>query len=186
MVLEDPGVDLVLHVTQLRRRHRLPVAEVEAELVGAHVGAGLAHVGAEPLAQRGVQEVRGGVVALSGVSCQAVDSRVHPLPGAQLAVLEHAVDRLVLAQPDDLGDAHATVAVGALDHTDVGDLAAPGGVEGRIGELEEDAPVDRFQCRHRGRLLGRLIADEARRETRRAGEGAGPVAARRPLAPARG
>ena len=44
------------------------MAEVEAQLVGADVGAGLAHVRAEALAQRGVQQVGGGVVGLGGVA----------------------------------------------------------------------------------------------------------------------
>ena len=51
------------------------MAEVEAQLVGADVGAGLADVAAEALAQRGLQQVRGGVVRLGGVAGAAVDAR---------------------------------------------------------------------------------------------------------------
>ena len=63
---EDPAVDHRLDVRELLGREPLAVGEVEAQLVGADVGAGLAYVGAEPLAQRRVQQVGGGVVALGG------------------------------------------------------------------------------------------------------------------------
>ncbi len=98
------------------------------------------------------------------------------LPRLQFAVLEHGVDRLVLAEPDNLGDPRAAVAIGAFDHADVGDLAAAGGVEGRIGELQQHPPVDALQRLHGGRLLGRLVADETRRKAGGAGEGARLVA----------
>ena len=49
------------------------MGEVEAQLVGAHRGAGLAHVVAEPLAQRRVQEVGRGVVAHRRVAGLVVD-----------------------------------------------------------------------------------------------------------------
>src|SRR5215203_5690534 len=58
-----PLVDPLLDVAQLVGAERLAVGEVEAELVRADRGAGLADVGPETLAQRRVQEVGGGVVA---------------------------------------------------------------------------------------------------------------------------
>ncbi len=81
------------------------MAEVEAQLVRADVGAGLAHVVAEALAQRGVQQVRRGVVALSGVARRVVDAREHGLAGVQLAPLEHDRERLVVAEAKDALDA---------------------------------------------------------------------------------
>ena len=67
---------------------RLAVGEVEAQLVGADRGAGLAHVGAEPLAQRRVQEVGRGVVAHRRVAGLAVDHRPRPRsPGSIAAPL---------------------------------------------------------------------------------------------------
>ena len=60
-------------VAQLLGAERLAVGEVEAQLVGAHRRAGLADVGAEPLAQRRVQEVGRGVVAHRRVAGLAVD-----------------------------------------------------------------------------------------------------------------
>ena len=61
-VLEDPLVDDLLDALALLRRQRLRVREVEAQLVRAHGRAGLAHVVAEHLLQRLVQEVRRRVV----------------------------------------------------------------------------------------------------------------------------
>ena len=54
-------------------RDRLVVAEVEAEPVGRDQRARLLHVRAEHLAQRPVQDVRGGVVAADPVAAHAVD-----------------------------------------------------------------------------------------------------------------
>ena len=62
VVVGDPAVDPVLDAVDVLGRQRLAVGEVEAQLVGPHGRAGLAHVRAEPLAQRRVQQVRGGVV----------------------------------------------------------------------------------------------------------------------------
>ena len=62
-----------LDVAQLLGAEPLAVGEVEAQLVRPHVGAGLAHVRAEPLAQRRVQQVGGGVVAHRGEPRVALD-----------------------------------------------------------------------------------------------------------------
>ena len=141
MVGEDPLVDLLLDVAQLLRGQRLAVREVEAQLVGPDVGAGLAHVRADARAQRGVQQVRRGVVAGGRAPVRGIDARDHALALVQLALrgLEH--QRLVVAEPHDVDDARAAVAVLALDHAGVGDLAATGGVERRLDELEQHAAV---------------------------------------------
>ncbi len=88
VVGEDPLVHAVLDVAQLLGAQRRGVAEVEAQLVGADVGAGLAHVLAEALAQRGVQQVRGGVVALGRVAGGVVDAGEHGLVGVELPLLQ--------------------------------------------------------------------------------------------------
>ena len=119
------------------------MAEVEAQLVGADVGAGLAHVRAEALAQRGVQQVGGGVVALGRVAGGVVDAREHGLLGVERPPLEHHRERLVVAEAEDALHARAAVAVLALDRADVGDLAAAGRVEGGLGELDEVVAVRR-------------------------------------------
>ena len=64
IVAGNPLVDAILHVAQLLGAQRLAVAEVKAELVRPDVGACLVHVVAQALAQRRLQQVRGGVVAL--------------------------------------------------------------------------------------------------------------------------
>ena len=114
-----------------------PVGEVEAQLVGPDVGAGLAHVRAEALAQRRVQEVGGGVVALGRAARGAVDARDHALALVQLALdrLEH--QRLVVAEAQHVGHAGGAVARFAADLAAVVDLAAAGGVERRLDELDE-------------------------------------------------
>ena len=118
---------------------RRAVREVEAQLVRADVGAGLAHVGAEALAQRRVQEVRRRVVALGRAPRVAVDARVDALAVVQLALLGLEHERLVVAEPHDVDDLRAAAAVLALDHAGVVDLAAAGGVERGLDELREHA-----------------------------------------------
>ena len=149
---------------------RRAVGEVEAQLVRADVGAGLADVGAEALAQRGVQEVRRRVVALGRAAGVAVDLREHPLAVVQLAAqrLEH--ERLVVAEAHDVDDLRAAAAVLALDHARVVHLAAAGGVERGLDELGQRAAVLGGHRRDRGRLLGRLVAGEDARGARRGRE----------------
>ena len=48
-------------------------------------------------------------------------------------------ERLVVADAHDVDDARRAVAALALDGADVGDLAAAGRVERRLGELDEHA-----------------------------------------------
>ena len=59
--------------------------EVEAQLVGADIGAGLAHVVPSALAQRGVEQVRGGVVGGGGVAGARSTACVDMLAALQLA-----------------------------------------------------------------------------------------------------
>ena len=91
------------------------VGEVEAQLVGAHVGARLADVRAQPRPQRRVQQVRRGVVGRRRVARPAVDARDDALPRLQLARDRLDDDRLVVAQAQDVDDLRAAVAVLALD-----------------------------------------------------------------------
>jgi hypothetical protein len=78
LVERDLGVDAVLHVPDVLVAQRGAVGEVEAQLVRADVRTGLAHVRAQALAQRGVQQVRGRVVALGGVADRRRHTRDHP------------------------------------------------------------------------------------------------------------
>ena len=135
------------------------MGEVEAQLVRADVGARLAHVRAEALAQRGVQQVRRGVVGLGRVARRAVDARDHLLALVQRALLDLDDHRLVVARARHVDDARAAVARLAGDHAGVGDLAAALGVERRAVEL-------RGRCRAARRdgraLFERLVARELR------------------------
>ena len=141
MVGEDPLVDLLLDVAQLLGAQRLAVREVEAQLVGPDVGARLAHVRADALAQRRVQQVRRGVVARRRAPVRRIDARDDALALAQLALLGLEHERLVVAEPHDVDHARAAVAALALDDAGVGDLPAARRVERRLDELEQHAAV---------------------------------------------
>ena len=73
--------------------------------------------------------------------------------------LEH--ERLIVAEAHDVDHLGAAVAVLALDHAGVVDLAAAGGVERRLDELGQHAGRPRSTTRRDRRgLLGRLVAGE--------------------------
>ncbi len=74
-VAGDPLIDAVLDVGQLLRREGAAVGEVEAQLVWTDVGACLAHVGAQALAQGRLKQVGRGVVGLRGVPETVIDRR---------------------------------------------------------------------------------------------------------------
>ena len=59
---------------QLVGGHRLEVREVEAQAVRRHQRALLLHMRAQDFAQRGVQQVRGGVIAADVVAARIVDA----------------------------------------------------------------------------------------------------------------
>ena len=71
------AIDLFVHdaldVAPLVVGERLEVREVEAQPIRRDERAGLAHVRAQPLAQRGVQQVRGGVVAARRIASVGID-----------------------------------------------------------------------------------------------------------------
>ena len=79
----DPAGHEPLDRGQLVVREALAVREVEAQLVRADVGAGLAHVVAEPIAQRSVQQVGRGVVAHRGEPLGALDDGLGRLARAR-------------------------------------------------------------------------------------------------------
>src|SRR6185503_5172752 len=83
--------------------------------------------------------------------------------------------RLVVAEPDDVDDARAAVAVLALDDAGVRHLAAPRRVERRLDELGQDAAVGAVDRLDRGRLRRPLVAGERRRRAR-VRERADPIA----------
>lgn len=158
-------------------RQRAAVGEVEAELVGADVGAGLPDMRPEPRPQRRVQQMRGGVVALGRVARRRVHTREHALARAQLVpALGHERDDLVVAEPEHIMYPRAAVTVLTLDPARVGDLPAAGGVERRLDELHEHVAVLAGERADRGRQLGRLVALELGREVRLRRERGGVLA----------
>ena len=128
-------VDEVLHAPDLLIGHRPEMAEVEPQPVGSHQRALLAHVVAEHLAQRPVQQMGPGVVAPYGVA--ALAGRSPPsLPGrprrsprrdsrGEREPLHH---RRRVQDADTAGDRR--------DRTGVAHLTAALGVEG--SPVEED------------------------------------------------
>ena len=123
------------------------MGEVEAQLVGPHVRARLAHVGAEPLAQRGVQQVGGGVVAHRGEPVLALDHRARRLARADLALQRVERQGLVVAEPEHVD--HPGAAGGGLQHAGVRHLAAALRVEGALLELGQQAAVLGARSRRR-------------------------------------
>ena len=92
------------------------VAEVEAQLVGPDVGARLAHVGAEPLAQRRLQQVGGGVVALRGDALARTSTRASTAsPGCSSPRSSTTLRAWSSPEAEDVLDARAAVAVLAFD-----------------------------------------------------------------------
>ena len=107
--------------------------EVEAQLVRPHVGPGLAHVVAQALAQRGVEQVGGRVVAHGRQAHVALHHRPHRLARLGLARVRLEGQRLVAAKAVDAH--HPRRARAGLDHAAVGHLAAALGVERAVLEL---------------------------------------------------
>src|SRR5436309_6883575 len=98
------------------------------------------------------------------------------LPLVQRALLHDHGQRLVVTEPKHVANQRAAVAVLAFDCAHVGNLAAPGGVEGGLGELDEVAAV-RLRHRPDGRVLTLcLIAREMRLKAAARGERARRVA----------
>ena len=138
----DPGVDPILDVAQLLGGDRLRVAEVEAQLVGADVGAGLAYVGAEARAQRGMQQMRGGVVALGGPPRGVIDAREDRLFGRSEPCSRTTSSAWSSPRRKTPSHVARQSPRSAFDRAGVGDLAAAGRVEGGLGELDEhELPV---------------------------------------------
>ena len=172
--LLDPVVDAILDLAQLLGAERLAVGEVEAQLVGADGGAGLAHVGAETLPQRRVQQVGRRVVAHRRVAGLAIDLSNHRLLRSRKGALiitgglapflprPRAVGELknlVIAHPVDVDHLHLVARRPAQD-AGVRDLAATLGVEGALLELDQDAAVVGLHGGQPGVGAQRLVTDE--------------------------
>ncbi len=162
-------IDLALDHRQFGGAHRLEVREVEAQPVRRDQRALLLHVGAQHLAQRGMQQVRGGMVEDGGAAAIAVDLRRQRGADLQAAAAQLADMAMELAgellRLLDL-EQHAVCAQLAQ----VADLAAGFGVErGAVEQYDRRiAGLDRFdrapvlqQRDHLQRIgLQRVVAQE--------------------------
>ncbi len=110
-VLQDLLVHQALDFFDFGAIHGGVVGEIEAQPAGFHHAAGLLDVRAEHLAQRSVQQVRGGVVAPRGVAQRSGDFRAQCIADVRWA---HALTMRWTVESGNAGE----------DVFDVGDLFA--------------------------------------------------------------
>ena len=134
----DVGVDDLLDALALSRRQGREVGVVEPEPVGGDERTGLLHVVPQNLAQRGVQEVGGGVVELGVAPPPGVDPGLDLIPDAQGSAPDNAGEQ---ALPGDGGPAVLDVETQALalQEAAVSDLSAGFRIKGRPVQEDLDA-----------------------------------------------
>jgi hypothetical protein len=160
-VLEHPLVDDLLHALALLRAQRLRVGEVEAQLVGAHGRTGLAHVVAEDLLKRLVEEMCRRVVGHRREAHLPGDAGLDPL--ARREALPAKDERLVLAEAER-GCELGSLPIG-FDPALVAHLPAAVGIEGGLPELgEEDSVAEILDGADLREHFDLLPADELRLE----------------------
>ena len=140
IVLQDDGIGKALDLRHILVAQRLAVGEVEAQALGRDQRAGLMHVRAQAIAQRGVQHVRARVVAHDVPAPVGVDGRlgrVTDLDGAcrhRAHMQDHAGDWAAhighLNRPDRLVQVFGPV----VDLAGVAHLAAGLDVKDRFGQ----------------------------------------------------
>ncbi len=168
-VLAHDPVGHRLDLAQLLRRQRLQVREVEAQTVRRHQRTRLAHVRAQHLAQRRVQDVRAGVVAHRVAAQALVHDRLDRVADAQRARFEVPDVRHDAAVADVLRVLDHEAALGPDDLAAVAHLAAALGVERRVVQRRPrlDAPRQlRRQLPHH-RVAVQQDADDRRERARR-------------------
>ena len=140
----DDGLDLFeLFVGDLRE-----VREVEAQASGIVQRAGLLDVRAQDLAERGVQQMRAGVVALDGVAAHAVDDGVDVVAEGKILLEDGFVRAHALHGQDAAGDfGDGEVAVGRGEAAGVADLSAGVAIEAGLVEHHIDG-IAGFGCRN--------------------------------------
>src|SRR5665811_2225811 len=186
VVLDDAPVDEVLDLAQLGGARRAAHAEVEAQALGAHHGAALAHVFAEHDAQGVVKEVRRRVIAGGLVPAYRVDHGLGALARHHGALDAAGDDHLVVLKAHHFVDLE--LARVGVDPARVRDLTAALGVERRFGELDGHAAVGELAAHtDHGEDLETLVADERHGQARVVAlellelAGTGVEGARRPL-----
>ena len=166
-VAANLGIDQPLDPLELLRRDRLEVREVEAQPVRCNQRALLHDMAAEHLAQRGVQQVSGGMVQPDGLAGRGVNACGDALAQLELTLLEHAHVPVGLAQL--AGVRHPEPRVFAAEQAGVADLAAALGVKRRciehhlagLARLERrDLRTIADQRQHGADTLERVVAAE--------------------------
>ena len=136
--LEHLVVDDPLHLVPLFGCQSLAVGEVEAQLVGADRRAGLLHVVAQHLPQCRVQQVGRRVVRHGREAVAPVDDRLDAGAGLERRVPGQLDQQhLVVAELADVDDRQALLFAVDLEVAGVADLAAAGGVERALLDLDE-------------------------------------------------
>src|SRR5882757_1531070 len=106
--------------------------KIESQPIGGHQRALLLDMRAENLPQRGVQQVRGGMIERNGFSTLNIDLRGHSIAYMQFTAFEHPDMGKRCANL--LGVAHGKPRAGALEGARIADLAAAFRIEGRVVE----------------------------------------------------
>ena len=107
------AVDDALDLFKLLIGHLGKVREVEAQPRGIDRGTGLLYVRAQHLAQRGVQQVRAGVVAADGVAAVGIDDGVDVVAEGQRLLEQSLVGADTLDGEDAAGNfGDSRVAIG--------------------------------------------------------------------------
>ncbi len=83
-ILADHGVDLGLDALQLFRRHRLGMAEIEAQPLGRHQRALLRDMRPQHTLQRGMQQMGGGVIGAGGAAAFGIHLQIHRIADSQI------------------------------------------------------------------------------------------------------
>ncbi len=152
-VLQDDDIGHLLDLSQLFRRHRLRMRDVETQALGRHQRALLGHVSAEHLAQRLVQQMCRRMVGTQARTASVIDSQGNRIADLQRAFRngchmdEHALTLL-------LGVGHTELGIVGRNEAGIAHLAAGFAVERRLVQHELDFLAGR------GTIDGLAVADD--------------------------
>ena len=136
-VFANARADEPLHIAQLLGAGSLRLGVIEAQMIRRDQRAGLAHVVAQHLTQRGVQQMGRGVVARRVVAAAALHNGLHAIADGDLARADRADMRDDVAVGAGIGDLDLR-GVGA-DQPGVADLPAALWVERSRAQHDADA-----------------------------------------------
>ncbi len=157
--------DLALDGRDLRRRERPVQGEVEAQAIWRDQRPGLPGMFADGVAQRSMEQVRGGVVAHRPRTTHGIDLCAHDLADRERCPDRALMDDQAADGPLGVLDVEGHRSVRGQEAASVADLAAALGVERRLVEddLDHGAGSSRVDLRaaghdgHHRRLRGRRV-----------------------------